>query len=243
VDRNGKWPSWIHELIYDRALPGLSDTEMIHIKLGSGYVDYYGTNFGGTLAESNANEHAMRMTGQTFDQAVAGYTDFILSKNAEAISLEQATGGGDNDPTHLASLRAFGEATHPTTDNISPAHSGMQVYQGAPPTLGDPLSTVLWVRWLLDLQAHKDREAAINPDQMYAAVEVVRQQYRGIYGERKYRRAIGEGGGSSYFWNQFWNLRPQIDSLRVMAIVTVYPDGTARAQGPDLKSHPKKVPH
>jgi RHS repeat-associated protein len=135
IDQNGKWPTWIHELIIDNAFPGLSDEEREFIKWGSWYVDAYGTHLGGTLAESNANEHAMRRPDQTYLEAVLGYRSFIETKNAEAAALVGGATSGIDE-----SLIAFGEATHPISDNVSPTHTGFQVYNGIPFPAPDHIS-------------------------------------------------------------------------------------------------------
>jgi len=89
--------------------------------------------------------------------------------------------------------------------------------------------------------AHMKGEEVISPEQLNQAVHVVQQNYRGVYGEKKYRQAIGATVDLSSVWNLLWRVNPQVNNLPVVAIVTVYPDGTAVAHGPKLKYHPHVV--
>ncbi|MGH9928569.1 MAG: hypothetical protein ACREA9_04970, partial [Pyrinomonadaceae bacterium] len=235
VDRNGKWPTWIHELIIDNAYPGLTEQERYAIKLGSWYVDYMGTGFGGTLSEGNANEHAMRGTTQTYLEAVAGYQNFIDSKNAEAAASNGVIASGVDQ-----GLVAFGGATHPIADNTSPAHSPFQVYQGPPvPVPGDPISIALFAKWIIDLRAHSEGEASINKEQMLAATQALRENYRSVYGEKRSQRAFTRRNPMGFLSvGQIYNV-PSWSN--VLATVTVYPDGTMKAKGDKLIYHPSKT--
>jgi hypothetical protein len=189
---------------------------------------------GGTLAASNANEHAMRRRDQTYAQAYAGYLTYININNAQAAALAGAPAVSGLDQ----SLVSFGMAGHPIEDNISPTHRGFQGYGNPPiPYPSDPISNGLFAGWMQNLRVHMAGESEISPGDMSAATQALQENFRRVYGETSFRRATTRRDPFAFLHMVFlvrsWS--------NVLATVTVYPDGTMDANGPKLIEHPRKT--
>lgn len=76
VDANGMWPTWIHDLIIENALPGLDAASRRDIQAGSFDVDTT------TFVPSHAPQHAMAMEGQSPGEAGAIMNNFIQKNDA-----------------------------------------------------------------------------------------------------------------------------------------------------------------
>jgi RHS repeat-associated protein len=177
VDQNGKWPTWIHELIIDRALPGLKDQERQWIKEGSWGVDDPLT---GGQDMSRSNEHGMTIPGQSQDEAAEKADTFINNcvDRAKAAYFHFALPG--NSPysnQHWAFLQ-FGMAFHTVSDMTSPAHEGYQV----------------WTRRSVFL--HRDTEKLISPFRMGLAVGATISLFKYTFGQGATRRAVNYTPGS-----------------------------------------------
>jgi RHS repeat-associated protein len=186
VDHDGRWPTGIHNRIIDEALPGLSGNERDSIKSGS-----FNTDVPGTMFERNANQHAMRRTDQTVEQARAGYEQHVNNNLNEARRLYEL-----NPMAARASLYRFGVATHATLDNTSPAHTPFQLYRGM-------MEYSMMTDWLRDIIIHDHIESDITPEQFEASVGELRKAFRATYPEKMYQRAIGNLGS----WSR-WGMAP-----------------------------------
>ena len=131
VDRNGLWPFWIHDEIYDEAFPGMSKNDLQNVKDSSFVMD-----FGqGQQEPSSAYMHGMSDgSGTAFwggeggnaahDQIAAdNYIDSQVQAAQEAQANWIAQGHTGFSPLALS---AFGNALHTVTDRTSPAHEGEQ---------------------------------------------------------------------------------------------------------------------
>jgi RHS repeat-associated protein len=131
VDRNGLWPFWIHNEIYDEAFPGMSKNDLQTVKDASFVMD-----FGqGQQEPSSAYMHGMSDgSGKVFwggeggnaahDQIAAdNYIDSQVQAAQEAQANWIAQGHTGFSPLALS---AFGNALHTVTDRTSPAHEGEQ---------------------------------------------------------------------------------------------------------------------
>lgn len=75
-------------------------------------------------------------------------------------------------------------------DGTSPAHKGPQIYEN-PPTSAWTVSPFFTLGiWLNEARKHSAREAKISPQQLKAAVNLVRAEYRNTYGDQRYYNAI-----------------------------------------------------
>ena len=168
VDRNGKWPTPIHNLIIDRALQGLSDAQRQKIKDGSWSVD---DPLKGGQNTSRANEHGQTIPGQSQDDAAQQADQFINTNVDNAKELNER---GD----FMMSLCFFGKAFHTVSDMTSPAHEGYQVWQKRGAFL------------------HADTEKAISSFRMGLAVGATIALYRYTYGQEASKRAVNYAPGS-----------------------------------------------
>jgi hypothetical protein len=174
VDENGKWPTWIHELIIDRALPRLSAQARDQIKAGSWSVD---NPLNGGQNTSRSNEHGMTIPGQSQDEAAENADTFINNNVDEAKELARNARGY---PWHdmLVSLHRFGRAFHTVSDMTSPAHEGYQVWRAS------------------DWRSHRAAEASISNFRMGLAVGATLALYRYTYGQQALEQATGYTPGS-----------------------------------------------
>ncbi len=78
IDKNGKWPTKTHNALIDRAFPGLTDKQRHQIKKGSEVTDYK------TLIPSEAHKHAMRMQGESVDQAFNKASKWVDGRGEDA---------------------------------------------------------------------------------------------------------------------------------------------------------------
>jgi len=74
VDRNGKWPTSIHNQIIDTAFPNLSASDRQILKDVSARQD---SILSGGQGNSLAFQHAMRSPGESVSQAEADYNTFV----------------------------------------------------------------------------------------------------------------------------------------------------------------------
>jgi RHS repeat-associated protein len=170
VDHNGKWPTWIHDLIIDRALPGLKDYERQSIKDGSYSVDNPLT---GGQDMSNSNYHGMTIPGQSPDDAAKKAGTFIN----DCVQRAREYRWGRHWRSDW-SFDQFGMAFHTLSDMTSPAHEGYQV----------------WTRSSIFL--HRDTEKGISPFRMGLAVGATIALFNYTYGADETRRAVNYKPGS-----------------------------------------------
>lgn len=163
VDQNGKWPTWIHELIIDSAFKGLSDTQRLKIKDGSYSVD--DPLLGGQFT-SRANEHGQTKPGQSPENAAQAADQFI---NTNVDRAKDYVTRGD----FMMALCYFGKAFHTVSDMTSPAHEGYQVWRKR---------TVL---------LHRDTERAISSFRTGLAVGATIALYKYTFGQQEMERAVG----------------------------------------------------
>jgi hypothetical protein len=124
-------------------------------------------------------------------------------------------------------------------DNTSPQHVPFQEYKGIS-LKTDPISGVLLAKWIIDMIKHSRGEAQINPEQMRVATMMVQENYRLVYGDRKAARAFTTRDPMA-FLSALWPAYTFPASANVVAEVTIYPDGTVKAKGRTLISHPGRV--
>jgi RHS repeat-associated protein len=126
-DRNGMWPTEIHELIIDLVFARLTNFGRDQIKSGSWSVD---NPLNGGQFTSHANEHGMTMPGQSQDDAANKANAFIEANVTQARELYNCGNGIYVPPgLNVQSLWRFGRAWHTVSDMTSPAHEGYQVWQ------------------------------------------------------------------------------------------------------------------
>ena len=232
VDQNGKWPRGIHDFIIRLAFPGLGIGSVQTIQYGS-----FRTDMPGTIFESNANQHAMRQPSQTLEQAQQGYQQYIDYMSASASAIQQMAGNVNGSGLNPISLEQFGNAIHPIMDNTSPAHAPFQLYD-APNFTGTPsIDGMLAYIWAQEMRAHAAAEAAISEAQLNSAVSAVRAQFKKVYGQELYNRAV-----PGLFQNATFLLiggKPTVNAGD-LGTVTIRADGSQGYQGPLTPDKPRR---
>jgi RHS repeat-associated protein len=160
-DDNGKWPTYIHEQIIDRAFPNLTPAQRQILKNVSRAQDGL---LNGGQSKSLAFEHAMRAPGQSVDDAQSKFDNFVDTKEFSADLRMWLS----DDPSTLDphSLEEFAEALHALVDQTSPAHMGFQVWDYDP----------------RHIAAHMQNESTIRPDELQNAVNVARRAFNQTFG-------------------------------------------------------------
>jgi RHS repeat-associated protein len=139
VDRNGKWPTYVHERIIDDVFRGRMLASQLRIlKDASKDVD-------ADQNTENAFKHGMsggrevRREDRVSASIRAG--NFIAGQLEMAVRLQvawkQSHPSARRGEFSSAALYAFGEALHTATDSVSPWHTGAQAWFG----LADPLES------------------------------------------------------------------------------------------------------
>jgi RHS repeat-associated protein len=133
VDRNGLWPTYIHNEIINEAFPGLSASQLKTLQKASYDTDYNNrVNGHGPQDPEDSFVHGMSDGVHNQDpMAAQAMGDNFIAENESSAEQAQAdwiaSGNTGIAPT---ALTAFGNALHTVTDRTSPAHAGNQRWNG-----------------------------------------------------------------------------------------------------------------
>jgi hypothetical protein len=161
VDKNGRWPTKIHNQIIDAAFPNLTPGQRQILKDVSAHQDAFLTGhtiMGGQAADLSF-QHAMRAPGQSVAEAQQEYDDFVSMNEDQATRTQINFWAAGNPGLSNDALAQFAAALHAVLDSTSPAHSGFQV----------------WEWW--HFRRHGKTEATINPQQLNTAVTAARSAF------------------------------------------------------------------
>lgn len=188
IDRHGKWPTDIHNVILNAAFNRLSNAQVAVLQSASESVDSF---WRGGQTAALAYQHGMRSPYETAAHARADADQFILS-NERAAATEAAKAGSVND----AALNDLGRALHTIMDRTSPSHAGEQVWTGGgePGLTSAAGPTGFVVGVVIDAiraKIHSDKEKQITLDQYHKAVDAARTEYLKTFGQDAYYRATG----------------------------------------------------
>ncbi len=125
VDRNGLWPTWVHNQIINEALPGLSKDQLQNLQTASKNVDS-DQSLAGSYKHGMAN-------GQDPNGTVHAEmdSDEFISKNlGDAKSMQADWIASGHTGIAPGALTAFGNALHTITDKTSPSHEHFQPWYG-----------------------------------------------------------------------------------------------------------------
>jgi RHS repeat-associated protein len=117
VDRNGLWPTWVHNQIINEAFPGLSADQLKNLQTASKNVDR-------DQSLAGAYKHGLA-NGQDPNGAVHGEMDsddFIRKNQHDAQSIQADWIASGHTGIAPGGLTAFGNALHTITDKTSPSH-------------------------------------------------------------------------------------------------------------------------
>jgi hypothetical protein len=126
LDRNGLWPTWVHNDIIDKAYPTLSSQQRDVLKAASKEVD-------SDQSTEGSYKHGMT-DGRSLDDyqfAPTNANDFIKQNEHDAEDLQKQWIASGHTGLCPAALKAFGNALHTITDETSPSHEGFQKWNGA----------------------------------------------------------------------------------------------------------------
>jgi RHS repeat-associated protein len=161
VDRNGKWPTKIHNQIIDAAFPNLTPAQRQILKDVSAHQDAFLTDHTimGGQAAAVSFQHAMRAPGQSVTEAQQEYEDFVSMNEDQATRTQIDFWAAGNPGLSNDALAQFAAALHAVLDSTSPAHSGFQA----------------WEWW--HFRRHNKAEATINSQQLNTAVTAARNAF------------------------------------------------------------------
>ena len=230
-DKDGRWPTVIHDLIIRLALPNLSWGQIRAIQVGSYSVDVPWTVF-----SQYASQHAMRRPGQSVENAETEMQAFVANKN----TLAKSEALGPFGPSER-SLNYFGQAVHPLTDNWSPAHRYFQEYDDSD-LLDCAWNPFACARYWDGITQHKNGESTISESELASAISAVRDNYSKVYGVDALKKATGIFGNGRYTFggSAFGILIDGNDSpdrldAGNLGTVTVHADGSESYDGPLVK--------
>jgi len=184
TDRNGKWPTEIHNKIIDKAFPGLTDSQREVLKRASRQRD--------SLAMQTAQyayTHAMRSPGQNPEEAKKATNAFIQDNERAAQQFQSAFQKSGQPGLSYSALLEFGNALHPVTDRTSPTHTDANgnpmVWPGVPVP-----GTSTFTPDMDYARKHAEGESNITDEQMNATVQAAREEFRRTFGDDFYKQAI-----------------------------------------------------
>jgi RHS repeat-associated protein len=179
VDRNGKWPTSIHNRIIKTAFPGLSANQQ-KILMNASYNTDFNNEINGKDPQAVENSFIHSMCdgkhGQTKAEAKALAEQFKEGNFSRARELQagfvEKGGKGISD----AALTPFGNALHPVMDSSSPPHGDFLPYYGG----------------TVELVGHGLQEASISDEQLKRATADARQVFREVFGQEALNQAVGK---------------------------------------------------
>lgn len=227
VDRSGKWPTEIHNLIFLLSLPGLSKQQMQQMQDGSYAVDMPTTVLG-----YYANRHGMCKPSQGPFECAIGV---ITAPMPDAIKIGEVSGT-------LAKHYHFGRYSHTAHDMGSPAHA-FQVYDdtnflACALSLGTNLvACALYAKEATD---HYEQEKVITQTQLNQLIQWQRNAYGDLFGNAALSKSLGIFANARFEFNGPIDGRTLptvvIDNL---GVVTVHADGREEYEDP-LETKKKK---
>ena len=123
VDKNGLWPTWVHNDTIDKAFPGLSGGQRDILKAASKDVDSY-------QGQAGAVYHNMTDPDPQAGLSDLTSQDVIEANEHNAQQLQADWIASGHTGLCPAALTAFGNALHTITDGYSPSHEGGQPWCG-----------------------------------------------------------------------------------------------------------------
>lgn len=168
VDRNGLWPTKIHDEIIAEAFPGLSSAQIKTLQQASADVDKDQSDWG-------APKHGMSDGNWTSGAGNAPEmaSEFINSNEQSAEQIQAAWIASGHTGIAPGALYAFGFALHTITDMTSPSHEGFQPWYGE------------WWRGPLNVAyaaVHLGGEFSISDLRKAQAIKDARNAFRKVFG-------------------------------------------------------------
>jgi RHS repeat-associated protein len=188
IDRDGHWPTSIHNDIIKAAFPGLSPAQREVLRVASEDADYK-LEIDGLPSQDPANSFVHSMSngrdGESREYAAARAQSWTATNESRARGLQAAFEASGRNGLSDDALAAFGLALHTVTDATSPSHRGNQEWYG---TKGASVKESA-LRKVAALK-HVAREIAISPSEMDAAVDAARAAFGATFGDDALKAAI-----------------------------------------------------
>ncbi len=178
VDRNGYWPTSIHEKNVDQSLPGLSG-QMRQLLKDASYAVDHSTKYLGVFDSQSGEASPMHSmsNGNDPDEAHAlglamDLSDrFIQENEATARTAQAEWEQAGNTGISPKALLAFGNALHTIQDGTSPAHAGFQPWSGC------------WLPFCANGAWHAWRERpAVYNSMQGQVIQTTRQAFQDTFG-------------------------------------------------------------
>ncbi len=163
VDRNGMWPTWIHNKIIDSAFPNLTAHQRQILKDVSAQQD---SILSGGQGNSLAFQHGLRAPGQSIAEAAASFEQFVGMKENAATRTQTSFWLAGNPQLSDKALANFAASLHAILDTNSPAHWGFQVWNVYDPVL---------------VAKHHFAENSITEQQSKDAVFLTRMSFNSVF--------------------------------------------------------------
>jgi RHS repeat-associated protein len=167
VDRNGLWPTWIHDEIIAEAFPGMSSAQIKTLEQASADVDKDQSDWG-------APKHGMSDGNWTSGAGNAPEmsSEFINSNEQSAEQIQAAWVASGHTGIAPGALYAFGNALHTITDMTSPSHEGYQPWYG--PWYAGPTNALYAL-------VHISGELSISAERKAQAIRDARNAFRKVF--------------------------------------------------------------
>jgi hypothetical protein len=163
VDKNGAWPTRIHNAIIDAAFPNLTAEQRQILKDVSAEQD---SLLSGGQGNALAFEHAMSSPDYSPSEAEELYNDFVSNNEDQATQAQINFWVGGGKGLSNDALKQFAAALHAILDSTSPAHAGFQRWDYRKP-------------WLV--KAHIAAESTITKQQTANAVQAARNAFSATF--------------------------------------------------------------
>jgi len=182
-DRNGAWPTEIHNTIIAEAFQGLGEYEVGIIQKASYDTDYNNpvaaigpdgqTHMYDPQSPEASFVHSMRdgVHNQSVADATKESDDFIAANEHKASRLQAEWKAAGHEGMCPEALKAFGNALHTIEDRNSPAHAGFQPWFGTDSVHG-----------FFNAMIHVSREGSITAQQLRYAEQVAIQEFEKTFG-------------------------------------------------------------
>jgi RHS repeat-associated protein len=176
IDKNGLWPTEIHNELIVRAFPGLTMLQIAAIQIGSARADSPRNQTWGT-AYIHSQKSPLESVASAQEKTKAYTEVYRWMAQSEQEASEHRTG---QSALSIQALETFGEGSHPAVDATSPAHRG----------------TSTW--WIFDFLPHSLRESHITEEQARQGVAALRQEFEKTLGVEATREATCAPGSACW---------------------------------------------
>lgn len=119
-------------------------------------------------------------------------------------------------------------------DSTSPKHAPFQLYDDEL-LLDCPLNPFACYCFYQEMEEHKADEATITPEQLRQSIQLVRENYRKVYGDRALEQAVGIFSSLLFLFNKYvidGRQMPGTVKIDDLGTVTIRGDGKEEYKGP-----------